>query len=155
MIKITTYKSDDKKGIDAMMQEIANEFAIPISYQKAAATAKSIDQYWVAFYGKEIIGTVGILKITDNSVVLKRLFVKKAFRGKELGTANLLLQTVFNWCKKEKPKAIYLGTMEQFIAAQRFYEKNGFHSIFKSDLPVDFDINSVDTVFYKMDLVKP
>ena len=155
MIKITTYKSEDKQRIDVMMQEIADEFSLPISHQKAAATAKLIDHYWVAFYGKEIIGTIGILKITDNSVVLKRLFVKKAFRGKEFGTAKLLVQTVFNWCKKEKPKAIYLGTMEQFIAAQRFYEKNGFHSIFRSDLPVDFDVNPVDAVFYKMDLVKP
>jgi RimJ/RimL family protein N-acetyltransferase len=152
MIKITTYKSEDKEGIDFMMQEIADEFSFPISHQKAAAAAKLIGQYWVAFYGKEIIGTIGILKITDNSVVLKRMFVRKAFRGKDFGTAISLLQTVLNLCKQEKQKAIYLGTMEQFTAAQRFYEKNGFCRIFKDDLPLDFIINPVDTVFYKLEL---
>jgi RimJ/RimL family protein N-acetyltransferase len=47
---------------------------------------------------------------------------------------------------------IYLGTTAEFLAAHRFYEKNGFKEIAKSQLPPAFPIMAVDTKFYKQQL---
>ena len=46
-------------------------------------------------------------------------------------------------------KEVYLGTTPQFLAAHRFYEKNGFTSIILKDLPENFPVIQVDKKFYK------
>ena len=46
-------------------------------------------------------------------------------------------------------REILLGTTAQFIAAQRFYEKNKFDNLEKHELPPEFPIMSVDVKFYK------
>lgn len=45
-----------------------------------------------------------------------------------------------------------LGTMTQFVAAQKFYIKNGFKPLSKNELPEDFHPNPVDSLFYKKNL---
>ena len=83
------------------------------------------------------------------------MFVKKEFRGKELGTAQLLLTKVYDWCSSAGISHIYLGTMSQFKAAHKFYEKNGFNRISKKDLPNGFVNSSVDDVFFVKTLQQP
>ena len=43
---------------------------------------------------------------------------------------------------------VLLGTTEKFVAAQRFYEKNGFAEIEREELPVTFPLMAVDVKFY-------
>ncbi len=59
----------------------------------------------------------------DEKSILKSMFVKKEYRGKDLGASQLLLNTVFDWCNTENIHFIYLGTMNQFKAAHKFYER--------------------------------
>jgi len=108
-----------------MINEISKEFLLPISSGRKS-TSVLLDKYWVAFYGSEIIGTVGVLKTDSNFSVLKNMFVKKKYRGKDFGTAQLLLNSVFDWSIEEGIRRIYLGTMDQFKAAHKFYEKMNF-----------------------------
>ncbi len=54
-----------------------------------------------------------------------------------------------NRCYAEGMSCIYLGTMSQFKAAHKFYEKNGFKKIIISNLPLSFITNPIDDVFYK------
>jgi predicted N-acetyltransferase YhbS len=49
---------------------------------------------------------------------------------------------------------VQLGTVEQLKAAHRFYERNGFESIAKEDLPVYFPLMSTDTMFFQLHLIK-
>ena len=79
--------------------------------------------------------------------ILKKMFVRKSFRGKEIGVSNLLLQTAINWCIENNIEQLYLGTMDQFKGAQKFYLKNGFQKIPKSALPKQFLLNPIDDVF--------
>ena len=41
-----------------------------------------------------------------------------------------------------------VGTTSKFLAAQRFYAKNGFREIAKSDLPQSFPVMAVDDRFF-------
>jgi len=49
-------------------------------------------------------------------------------------------------------RAIFLGTIERLVAARRFYLRNGFVEIAKADLPKNFPLMAVDTLFYQKDL---
>jgi predicted N-acetyltransferase YhbS len=42
-----------------------------------------------------------------------------------------------------------LGTTAKFLAAHRFYEKNGFREIAQTELPASFPVMTVDTKFYR------
>jgi GNAT superfamily N-acetyltransferase len=62
--------------------------------------------------------------------------------------AQRLLEESIRWAKDHRISDIYLGTTAQFLAAHRFYAKNGFLEIAKTDLPVPFPIMAVDSKFY-------
>lgn len=49
-------------------------------------------------------------------------------------------------------QSIVLGTTPQFVAAHRFYEKNGFIKIDPAELPKSFPVLAVDKKFYQYTL---
>jgi len=51
-------------------------------------------------------------------------------------------------CKAQGVKVVYLGTTAKFLAAHRFYEKNGFREILRAELPARFPVMAADTKFY-------
>ena len=71
---------------------------------------------------------------------------------REHGVAQCLFQELLKWAGEKPLRRVYLGTTEQFLAAHRFHEKNGFLQIAKSDLPGSFPVMSVDTKFYCLSL---
>ncbi|PGM59517.1 GNAT family N-acetyltransferase [Bacillus sp. AFS053548] len=105
--------------------------------------------FWVALYGDKVVGTISLLDIGNQEVALRKMFVDKEYRGAKYKTASLLLNNAIKWAKEMSIKAIYLGTTPQFLAAHRFYEKNGFTSIEVTDLPEKFPVMKVDKKFYK------
>lgn len=152
MIQIISFQNIHQNEIDTMMNDIALEFEEEIVLKSSNNTHVTPDKYWVALYQTEIIGTVKILKMDNDYAILKSMFVKKEYRGKEFNVAQLLLNKVYDWCKKEKINQIYLGTMSQFKAAHKFYEKNKFAKVLTSNLPSNFITNPIDTIFYKKEL---
>jgi len=152
MIKIVPYKNVYQNDIDTMMNEIAAEFDTQIFSKPTNETPIVPNNYWVAIHNEKVIGTVGIMVIKNRVGILKKMMLKKSFRGKELGISKLLLETVIHWCEQNDISKIYLGTMDQFKAAQLFYRKNGFKRISQNELPKDFLKNPLDTVFFEYDL---
>ncbi|GAA4884062.1 hypothetical protein GCM10023311_02990 [Flaviramulus aquimarinus] len=151
-IKIVTYQNFHQSDIDQMIKEIALEFNQPISSKPTKSTPLIPNNYWVAINNNEVIGTIGVVKIKKEFAILKKMFLKKSFRGKIFGVSNSLLQTSFNWCIKNGIEQIYLGTMDQFIGAHKFYLKNGFQRISKNNLPDGFLSNPMDNVFFQRKL---
>ncbi|MNL58220.1 Acetyltransferase (GNAT) family protein [compost metagenome] len=80
------------------------------------------------------------------------MFVKKEFRGKELGLAQSLLETLIAYSRQHNIKELYLGTKDILQAACRFYERNGFVQVEMEKLPSYFPRMAVDNVFYGLDL---
>lgn len=119
-----------------------------------------IEQYYLqnggvflgAFIGKKLVGTIAYLNMGHDAVALRKMFVNKSFRGKELGIGQKLLEEIEIICQESDIQYIYLGTVDQLKAAHRFYEKNGFERIEKNSLPSYFPLMEVDTIFYKKDL---
>lgn len=108
--------------------------------------------FWIAIHDNEVVGTISLLDIGNKEVALRKMFVDKEYRGSKYKTASLLLNTTIDWAKEKSIRTIYLGTTPQFLAAHRFYEKNGFISIKEKELPEKFPILQVDKKFYKYPL---
>ena len=110
--------------------------------------------FWGAFVNEELVGTIALINIGQNTGCIRKMFVKKDFRGKEWGTAQKLLESLLHFCKHNGIVELLLGTVEELKAAHRFYDRNGFKQIKKEDLPTDFPLMSTDTMFFKLNCQK-
>jgi N-acetylglutamate synthase-like GNAT family acetyltransferase len=153
-IEITPFQIYHQTDVDILMTTIAKEFTdnifSPQSKTLIEVASLPTDKYWVACNKDIVIGTIGFSTLKNNNIVLKRMFLNKEFRGH--GVAKALLDTLINSAIDNKVSNIFLGTMTQFKAAQKFYKKYGFKNIPQTDLPVDFPINPVDKIFYQRKL---
>ncbi|WP_157547143.1 GNAT family N-acetyltransferase [Kordia zhangzhouensis] len=154
MIKIDQYSENDQSDINSLIKEISIEFIEPISSPDSTHKTITVDKLWLARDNGSLLGTIGIVSLSQNNGILKSMFVKKEFRGENLGVSKLLLTTAINWSKEKGIQNLFLGTMTQFKAAQNFYLKNGFFKIDKAQLPSDFMNNPIDDLYYKLDLKK-
>ena len=91
------------------------------------------------------------VKLENGNGAIKKMFAAPAFRGeKQLGKK--LLDTLVVYCKAQGYKALYLGTVDVLVAAQKFYKKHGFVECSKAEMPKDYHIMDVDNVFFKRSL---
>ncbi|MEK5547533.1 GNAT family N-acetyltransferase [Paenibacillus sp. FSL L8-0689] len=105
--------------------------------------------FWVALREGIVVGTVALLDIGNGKTALRKMFVKQNYRGKTFNVSNQLLHHAIGWARDRSIEEIYLGTTPQFVAAHRFYEKNGFVSVDPRELPISFPVMKVDKKFYR------
>ncbi|AJC78201.1 GCN5-related N-acetyltransferase protein [Rhizobium etli bv. phaseoli str. IE4803] len=133
-------------GIDITADAQPDLRVIPDFYQSGKG------QFWVAVKDCAIVGTLGLKDIGHNQAALRKMFVASEVRGREHGVAALLLERMFAHARDAGLTDIFLGTTDKFVAAHRFYEKNGFTEIAKSALPRAFPLMAVDNKFYRYKL---
>lgn len=159
MIQIQPFQPAYAAGVvDVILPIQQQEFEIPITLDGqpdlqdiAGFYQKGCGNFWVALDGERVVGTISLLDIGNAQVALRKMFVAASHRGKEHGTAARLLQGAIAWARQQGVRQIFLGTTAKFLAAHRFYEKNGFRLIDKSELPPAFPVMVVDTRFYALD----
>jgi N-acetylglutamate synthase-like GNAT family acetyltransferase len=120
--------------------------AIPEFYQSGKG------QFWVAVKDGRIVGTLGLKDIGSEQAALRKMFVAAEVRGKEFRVATRLLEALVAHASATGLKEVFLGTTDKFLAAHRFYEKNGFSDIAPDDLPGSFPRMAVDSKFYRFRL---
>lgn len=154
-VTIDVYTDTYKKAVcDLILRIQTKEFDIPITIDQQGDLSDIPQFYqtnggnfWIAKDDGKVVGTIALLDIGNNQGALRKMFVAEAYRGKEI--TKRLLVNLLVWAKQKAFREIYLGTTEKFVRAQRFYEKNGFFEVNKSDLPVQFPIMDVDVKFYR------
>jgi N-acetylglutamate synthase-like GNAT family acetyltransferase len=144
-----------QETIDLIVGIQAVEFGVPITAEGQPDLRNVHDFYqqgngnfWLAIDNNKVIGTIALIDIGNNQVALRKMFVHPDYRGKGRAAAWQLMQEVFAWCRLKEVKDIFLGTISQFKAAHRFYEKNGFRQIKKEQLPPAFPAMPLDIIFY-------
>jgi N-acetylglutamate synthase-like GNAT family acetyltransferase len=156
-IIVRPFIKPDQDQVIALISHIQqNEFNIPITPEEQP-DLKDIDNFyqtkngnfWVALHEEAVVGAIALLDIGHKQAALRKMFVKAEYRGKEIGTAGMLLETLLDWAENRNLREIYLGTTPKFLAAHRFYEKNNFILVPKENLPPAFPVMTVDTRFYK------
>ena len=117
---------------------------------------------WGAFVDEQLVGTIGLLDIGlapgSGSIpgsdaahgVVRKMFVHAAYRGKQWGIAQGLMDMLVGHCRNTGIKDLWLGTIHTMGAAARFYERNGFVKITRAGLPAHFPLMAVDDTFYHL-----
>jgi DNA-binding MarR family transcriptional regulator/N-acetylglutamate synthase-like GNAT family acetyltransferase len=147
-----------RKQIIAMIEDIQKgEFLLPITDDINVGILRTEEEFyynnsynfWYAVDQQgTIIGSIGLKKIDSHNAEIKKLFVAQTYRGK--GVAQKLLSTLVKAATKHKFDGLYLGTVDKLKAAQGFYKKYGFTQITKQQLPPEFNLCPIDTVFFKV-----
>ena len=156
MTLIRPYAPADAKGVvDVILPIQQAEFGIPITLEAqpdlqdiSGFYQRDNGGFWVAESEGVVIGTIALLDIGNRQGALRKMFVAQSHRGPQQGVARRLLETLLEWCAVRDIDEIYLGTTAAFLAAHRFYEKNGFTEVARTELPPNFPIMTVDTKFY-------
>ncbi|MGR9162361.1 GNAT family N-acetyltransferase [Rhizobium leguminosarum] len=156
-VEIRTFTADDADAVLSVILPIQREeFGIDITVDAQPDLRVIPDfyqsgkgQFWVAVKDGAIVGTVGLKDIGNNQAALRKMFVAATVRGHEHGVAARLLDRLFAHARDAALTDIFLGTTDKFVAAHRFYEKNGFTEIAKSALPRSFPLMAVDSKFYR------
>jgi N-acetylglutamate synthase-like GNAT family acetyltransferase len=156
-IHVRPYRPGDGPGvIDVILPIQRDEFnfaitaeeqpdlsAIPDFYQSGAGG------FWVAEQGGRLVGTIGLRDIGERQAALRKMFVAAPVRGREHGVGASLLATLLAHARDMQLREVFLGTTDRFLAAHRFYEKNGFVAIEAALLPERFPRMAVDNAFYR------
>jgi GNAT superfamily N-acetyltransferase len=148
-----------KEIIDLVLNIQQKEFNVPITIEDQPDLMQIDDFYfanggsfWGAFINGELVGTIALIKFDEKAAAIRKMFVKKEFRGKEYGIAQKLLETLIAYCQKNGIDEVYLGTVSILQAALRFYERNHFEIIEKKSLLSKFPLMSADNVFCFLNL---
>ncbi|WP_419785071.1 GNAT family N-acetyltransferase [Pseudodesulfovibrio sp.] len=116
---------------------------IPGFYQNGAGN------FWLAFEGGELVGTIALKDCGGGICALRKMFVKESFRGKRYGIGSALMRTLLDWAREQGVREIYLGTVDVYHAAHRFYEKNGFEEVSRQQVPESVPLMDVDVKYYR------
>ncbi|MGE6395323.1 GNAT family N-acetyltransferase [Chryseobacterium scophthalmum] len=148
-----------KEIIDLVLNIQQKEFNVPITIEDQPDLMQIEDFYfanggsfWGAFINDKLVGTIALVKFDEKAAAIRKMFVKKEFRGKEHGIAQKLLETLIAYCQKNEIEEVYLGTVSILKAALSFYERNHFVIIEKGLLPSKFPLMNADNVFCFLNL---
>lgn len=146
--------------IDLILNIQQKEFNVPITLEDQPDLLEINNFYhkpggcfWGAFADGELVGTIALVKYDDSREgAIRKMFVKKEYRGKELFIAQQLLDKLITFSQHNEIHDLYLGTISVLEAALRFYERNDFVRIAKESLPVAFPVMGADNVFCHLKL---
>ncbi|WP_428232499.1 GNAT family N-acetyltransferase [Flavobacterium sp.] len=147
--------------IDLILNIQQKEFNVPITIEDQPDLLNITNFYytgggcfWGAFIADELVGTIALIKFSDQEAAIRKMFVKKEYRGKEFSIAQKLLDTLLHYGEENGIDDLYLGTVSILEAALRFYERNHFIRIEKESLPAAFPVMNADNVFCHLKLKK-
>jgi GNAT superfamily N-acetyltransferase len=149
--------ADIAQIVDLILPIQQQEFNVPISIESQpdlldveSAYFRDGGHFWGAIDADtgQLLGTVALLCIGHRAGALRKMFVRREFRGKEFAIAQRLMDALIDYCVNHDISTIYLGTIDKMKAAHRFYERNGFSRIEKAGLPAYYPNMAVDNMYY-------
>ena len=155
-MRITPYTDEDTDPIVDLITTIQiQEFGVATSAEKQPDLRDILGYYqqesgnfWLAFVDDELVGTIAIKDVGSGITALRKMFVKKEYRGKVRGIATALMATLLDWSGEQGVREIYLGTVDVYHAAHRFYEKSGFVEVTRGQMPSSVPLMDVDVKYY-------
>lgn len=156
MIEIVPFAANHQAGVIELILSIQQvEFGVPITLENQPDLLdipgfyqQGSGNFWIALADGQVVGSIALRDLGNDQGALRKMFVNAAYRGKEKGVARRLLEELISSATRAGVRDLFLGTIDAFVAAHRFYERNGFVQIPASDLPEAFPLMGVDTRFY-------
>ena len=82
------------------------------------------ERLWLAEVAHRIVGSIGIVKHTDEKAQLRWLLVDPGFRGRGIGS--WLVQEAIGFAKDAGYRSIFLDTVKELVPAALLYRAAGF-----------------------------
>ncbi len=147
--------------IDLILDIQNNEFKVGFSLENQpdiidinSFYINSGGDFLLAILDDQVIGTIGALKISESDYAIRKMFVAKDYRGSNYKVAQQLLEKLISSLQAKNAHKAYLGTIDKYQAAIRFYTKNRFTQLNKEELPSYFPLAPVDNVFFFKELTQ-
>ena len=102
------------------------------SFYTRYSEAENIEAVWAAYENSLLAGCVAYRKRAAETGEVKRLFVRREYRGK--GIAKKLLNTLEHYAKEQGCRSLYLDTRISLEPAVSLYRAFGFQVIFQQGL---------------------
>ncbi|MEA5403752.1 GNAT family N-acetyltransferase [Arcicella sp. DC2W] len=160
MIHIQSFENQyTDQVVDLILTIQQKEFQVPITINEQQDLLdipnfyqQNHGNFWVALHENQVVGSIALIDCGENIGAIRKMFVKKEFRGKEFGIAQKLLDLLTSEAQKAGMTNLYLGTLERLQAAIRFYIRNSFTAIEKQNIPSVFPFMPVDTHFFEKNI---
>ncbi len=134
-MEVREYKSGDSAGVKNLILNILEK---EYPFDRSAYQASDIndisgiyggesDIFFVIEKEGKIVGTAGIKRDTDQSALLRRLFVDEKYRGKGFGT--LLLKKGIDFCRSKNYSKIIFRATGRMSQAMNLCKKMGFREM--------------------------
>ena len=132
MYRVVEYSENyDKKVKDFITEIFIEEFEFE-QYRDAIKKEDILIEYlsnggnfWIAIDCEDnVIGTIGGKALEDNTLEIKRVYVKKDYRG--MGISQNLFNILENFAVNNGFQNLFLGTYDKLERAIGFYYKNNF-----------------------------
>jgi len=128
---ITIAPADDLTIVRELITEYANSLGVDLSFQDLDHEVSTLDSFYelilLARDDDRVAGCVALRHIDDEICVMKRLYVRPAFRGIKLGRK--LATHVIDTARARSYKRMRLDTLPTMSAAIPLYESLGFVEI--------------------------
>ena len=150
-MEILEYINDYKDTVNQLMHDILvdefgfQNFSENILKSQNEEFCSGNNKLWLALDNSEVVGTTGLIEISEHHALLKKVYVKEAYRGK--GIAQQLLNMCLQYAKDQGYDYIILETYERLTRARNFYSKNGFLEYYDG-----YQKNQGDEIRYRLDL---
>lgn len=121
------------QNYDAELQNLNTKYGLPAG------------RLYLAYYGDELAGCIGLKKIDVDNCEMKRLYVRPQFRGKHVG--RMLAEKIIHDAREIGYKHMLLDTLPFLQSAVFMYKKLGFYETDSyNDSPMD------TSIYMKLDL---
>jgi GNAT superfamily N-acetyltransferase len=160
-IAILPFDAAERDAVARLVVAIQRaEFGVPITYEQQpdlqdpiAFFCRDGGGFWTAKTDAgDVVGTIGLTVFAPGQGALRKMFVRADYRGRAYGVAQALLDTLLSHARAANLANVWLGTTEFFMAAHRFYAKNGFEELDEKQLPSGFPRMKPDTRFFGIEL---
>ena len=128
---ITIAPADDLTIVRELINEYATSLGVDLSFQDLDHELATLHEFYelilLARDAEQAAGCVALRRINDTTCEMKRLYVRPAFRGHDLGRS--LAQRIIDEARQRGYKRMRLDTLPTMTAAIPLYQSLGFVEI--------------------------
>ncbi|MBU3811407.1 MAG: GNAT family N-acetyltransferase [Candidatus Niameybacter stercoravium] len=132
MIHFRQGKKGDETSVLKLVEEVLSEYGLALNTEEADLDVMDLEAYYINNHGwfevaeenGQIIGSVGIYKLDEQTCELRKMYLYPKYQGQGIGKA--LMDHALEGARELGYKVITLQTNSVLVKALPLYEKYGF-----------------------------